>query len=198
MYSNIFTAHPFNMQSTMYPPRNVQQTSALSHRDSLPERPKLQPPLKGTFSTTVYHRPRSQYSISSTPPTSSPPAQPMITKALRPQVVTHEPAQYTLDDGPRDTPGTAAYYKTWAFRQKVSTGAAQVPGQEGEDGMEIDDSDDEDYERKPRQKDDVRSRVMVFSRTNVRRANAQRKVYERMQRSNRRLLVTLRSRYSHA
>jgi len=91
-----------------------------------------------------------------------------------------------LDDGPRGEPGTSAYYKSWAFRQKVSEGKAIVPKQEEEIGKEFDDSADEYYIKKRKPVHRRKSLVMVFSRTNVRRASTQRKVNERLQRFNRR------------
>lgn len=100
-----------------------------------------------------------------------------------------DPVQYTLDDGPRDVPDTAAYYKSWAFRTMVNEGTTLVPEQEDEAGEDPDDSADEDYIKRPKQADKTKLLVMIFSRTNVRRASMQRKVNERMQRSNRRMQV---------
>ncbi|KAJ4379796.1 hypothetical protein N0V86_004980 [Didymella sp. IMI 355093] len=79
-----------------------------------------------------------------------------------------------------------AYYKSWAFRQKVNKGKNIVLKQEGEASEDVDDSADEDYIEKPKHADKRLSLVMIFSTTNVRRASTRRKVNARMQRSNRR------------
>jgi hypothetical protein len=104
----------------------------------------------------------------------------------KPALARPDPTQYTLDDGPRDEPGTAAYYKSWAFRQKVNKGKNLVPKQEGEVGEDVNDSADEDYIKEPKHADKRSSLVMIFGTTNVRRAITQRKVNARMQSSNRR------------
>lgn len=92
-----------------------------------------------------------------------------------------------MDDGPRSEPGTSAYYKSWTFRQKVNEGKNIVPKQEDEVGEEFDDSADENYIRKRKPIYKKESLIMVFSRTNVRRASTQCKVNERLQRINRRM-----------
>ncbi|KAF2627155.1 hypothetical protein BU25DRAFT_469591 [Macroventuria anomochaeta] len=156
---------------------------------SLPQRPKMQPPLQGTFHAGFHPGARLVYSTNlTTPPTSSPIPQNNTTNGQQPSTAKPEPAQYTLEDGPRDALGTAAYYKSWVFRKKVIEGTTRVTGQEAEAeaGENIDDSADENYHKKSKQVDRTKSLVLIFSRTNVRRANAQRKVNERIQRANRR------------
>lgn len=56
--------------------------------------------------------------------------------------------QYTLDDGVHDEPGTAAYYKSWTFRQKVNEGSTIVPRQENEAGADIDDGTEGEHVRR--------------------------------------------------
>jgi len=155
---------------------------------SLPQRLKVQPPVKGTFYGSIYQYPRPPQPASylATPPTSSPLPQHDAIVTHKPFWKGQEPTLYTLDDGPRGEPGTSAYYKSWAFRQKVSEGKAIVPKQEEEIGKEFDDSADEYYIKKRKPVHRRKSLVMVFSRTNVRRASTQRKVNERLQRFNRR------------
>lgn len=121
-----------------------------------------------------------------TPPTSDPAPQHDTEASQQPAANGTDPAQYTLDDGPRGEPGTAAYYKSWAFRQKVKKGTNIVPEQGSDAGEVLDDSTDEGYAKKPRQTGKGESIIMVFSRTSVRRTRTQRKVTGRMQRSNRR------------
>ena len=97
----------------------------------------------------------------------------------------NDSAQYTLDDGPRGEPGTTAYYKSWPFRQKVNEGKAIVTKKEDEVSEDLDDSADEDYIEKRKLINKRESLIMVFSRKNIRRESTQRKVNERLQRSNR-------------
>ena len=98
-----------------------------------------------------------------------------------------EATKYTLDEGPRNAPGTAAYYRSWAFREKVNAGTNQRPRDDAEHGDRVDDSTDEDYKRKSKRVDQAKSLIVIFSRTNVRRANTRRKVDQRMKRANRRM-----------
>lgn len=144
--------------------------------------------MSGSFSSSVYPEPRRAHSaFLKTSPTSSPVPQ-HNTEATH-QCATNgpDPVQYSLEDGPRDLPGTAAYYKSWAFRIKDNEGTTLVPEQEDEAGEDLDDSADEDYIKRPKKAEKMKSLVVIFSRTNVRRASMQRKVNERMQRSNRRM-----------
>lgn len=83
-------------------------------------------------------------------------------------------------------PGTRAFYKSWAFRKKVNAGNNQVPGKNVEHSDGDNDKTDTDYKKKSKRTDSAKSFMLIFSRTNVRRANTQRKVDERMQRANRR------------
>ncbi|KAL1652951.1 hypothetical protein SLS61_004572 [Didymella pomorum] len=99
----------------------------------------------------------------------------------------HEPAYDILDDELRSEPGTSAYYKSWAFRLKDKEGATIVPKQKDEASEGLDDSGGEDYIKKRRSIHKRESLIMIFSRTNVRRASTRRKVYERLQRFSRRM-----------
>ncbi|KAF1928084.1 uncharacterized protein M421DRAFT_167349 [Didymella exigua CBS 183.55] len=151
---------------------------------SLSQRSKFQAPVKGLFYSSAYSGTRPSQA---TRPTSSPLLQHDAVATRKPALKGHGPAQYTLDNGPRDEPGTAAYYDSWTFRRKVKEGCTIVPRQAIEAGECLDDSADEDFIKKPKHTDERWSLVMVFSRTSVRRASTQRKVNERMQRSNRRM-----------
>lgn len=122
-----------------------------------------------------------------TPPSSSPTAQDNLTRACQPAVSNSRPTQYTSSEGSRDTPGSAAYYKSWAFRNKVNEGSVLAPVQESSAEEDFDDSADEDYGRQSTGFVKKASLVLIFSRTSVRRAKAGRKVDRRMQRANRRL-----------
>lgn len=92
-----------------------------------------------------------------------------------------------MSDAPRNTPGTAAYYRSWAFRAKVEYGKALMPGQDSSAEDSIDDSADEDFGEQGKKARDRKSLVVVLSRTSARRATAGRKVDRRKQRANRRL-----------
>lgn len=159
------------MQGSTYLTHNFQSAHGVSLKASasLPQRTNPQLPLKSTFSKGVYQCSRSLYSTSPTPPTSSSPIQDEATKIQQLTTTSYGQAQYTFEDRPRDAPGTAAYYKSWAFCQKVNAGTTQVPGQESEASKDIDDSANEDYDQKLKQRNKVRSLTAVFSRTNVRR-----------------------------
>lgn len=178
--NNYLPRHPRHAHSALLPPST-----------SLPQSSKSQPPLKGTFDTGVYQGARLVYPTGfTTSPTSSLVTQDDTTTDQRSATAKPEPAQYTLDDDPHDAPGTAAYYKSWAFRKKVNEGTTHVPGHKGEAGEDIDDSADEGYNKKPKQVARTESLVMVFSRTSVRCANTQRKMDRRMQKANRRMYVS--------
>lgn len=175
-----------NMYSMHHPQQAWRSSPGTSA--SLPQRPKLQPPVKGTFSSGVYVDARAPQTVYlATPPQSSPYPQRNTVTTQKPVSNGPDPTQYTFDDGPRSEPGTGAYYKSWAFRQKVNEGKVIKAMQEDEVGEQFDDSADEDYITKRKSILNRESLVMVFSRTNVRRASTQRKVNERMQRSNRRM-----------
>jgi hypothetical protein len=153
---------------------------------TLPQRQRTQQQLESDFNPHVYSG-LLVYGTSSTPP--SQPAVPPkhATKDRQPSIKSPKPAQYTLDDGKPDVPGTVAYYKSWAFRKKVKAGTAEVPGKNIKRSESIDDSADEDYVAKSGKSDGAKSLVMVFSRTSLRRAKSKRKVNRRMQLANRRM-----------
>ena len=102
-----------------------------------------------------------------------------------------EPAHYSFSDGQRDVPGTAAYYKSWTFRQKAEAGTTHVPGHGVEADTNMEDSVDGDYYKKSVEAEQKKSLVVIFGRTNVRRASTQRKADLRMQKTNRRLSVMI-------
>ena len=151
---------------------------------SLPQRPKLQTPVKGTFYADVPQNPRLLHLTGSMPIALGSVAEKDVIKDQRPASILNGPAVvYTLNDGPRDVPGTAAYYKSWAFRKKVNAGTNQVPGRDAEHGRGVDDNAYEDFDTKAHQ---AKTLVVISSRTNARRASTQRKVDKRMQKANRR------------
>jgi type IV secretory pathway VirB10-like protein len=176
-----------NIYSTHHPPQAWRPVPAPI--TSSPQHLRIQPPVKGSFNNSIYQDPRPSQPTSylATPSTSSPLPQHDALATQKPVLKDHEPTQYSLDNGPRSKPGTSAYYKSWAFRQKVNEGKAIVAKREDEVGEGCDDSANEDYvkKRKPNHKEE--SLIMVFSRTNGRRASTQRKVNERLQRFNRRM-----------
>lgn len=145
------------------------------------------PPPQGTSSATTYPVPRPVHAMSSKLPKLVPSSHKDPTKVQQSTSVTFEPTRYTLDDGSRDAPGKAAYYKSWAFRKKVNAGTNQVPGGDAEHRDSFGDIGNEGFHRKSRSADEAKSLVLVFSRTSVRRADTQRKFSMRMQRSNRRM-----------
>lgn len=104
-----------------------------------------------------------------------------------PAVIFSRPAEYTLNDGPRDVPGTAAYYKSWAFRKKVNAGTNQVPGRDAEYENIVSNNVCEELNKASTKLHQARSLVMISSRTNARRASTQRKVNRRMQKANKRM-----------
>jgi hypothetical protein len=156
---------------------------------SLPQRLKVPQPVKGTFYSSAYQDPRLSQPASypATPPTSSPLPRYDAIATQDPVSRGHEPAYDILDDELRSEPGTSAYYKSWAFRLKDKEGATIVPKQKDEASEGLDDSGGEDYIKKRRSIHKRESLIMIFSRTNVRRASTRRKVYERLQRFSRRM-----------
>ncbi|KAF1919880.1 hypothetical protein BDU57DRAFT_527800 [Ampelomyces quisqualis] len=94
-----------------------------------------------------------------------------------------EPAAY-FEEGAANTylaqfVGTAAYYKSRKFRNKEADGRAQVPGLEDYPAVSS-----ECVAEKPTVSGPL---VMIFGKTNVRRASLQRKFEIRLQRTNRRM-----------
>ncbi|KAJ4332792.1 hypothetical protein N0V95_009576 [Ascochyta clinopodiicola] len=159
--------------------------SAFPPHMSQAQHPTWQLPLKGTFSD-VYQDPLPYRTRSTSPKLS------VTTQTQNLSARLHKPAQYTFTDGPHDVPGTAAYYKSWTFRNKLAAGTAQVPRATAQN-TSGDDSTDEDYASNPLDIDKTRSLILIFSRANVHRGSARRKVDGRMQRANRRMWVMKRS-----
>lgn len=155
---------------------------------SFPPRPRVQPPAAGSFNSSAYPEISPSHSTYVTNlPTSSPVPQHGVVATQEPASKGPNPAKYTLDDEPRGEPGTAAFYKSWAFRQKVNEGTTMVPEQKkGGVSEGFYDSTDENFIEKTKHTEKKGSLVMVFSKTSVRRASTQRKADGRMQRSNRR------------
>ncbi|KAF1350551.1 hypothetical protein EJ07DRAFT_159481 [Lizonia empirigonia] len=164
-----------------------QAQRASSSSTSILQRFGSHPPPQGTFSATAYPVPRPVHAMSSKPPKLVPSSHKDPTKVQQSTPVTFEPAHYTLDNDSHDAPGTAAYYKSWAFRKKVNAGTNQVPGGDAEHRDSFGDIGNEVFHSKSRSADEAKSLVLVFSRTSVRRADTQRKFSRRMQRSNRRM-----------
>ncbi|KAF9694407.1 hypothetical protein EKO04_007625 [Ascochyta lentis] len=171
--------------TNLSPFRPVRSASSPQYT-SLPQRRTPQQPLRGTLHGDTHPGPLS-YCTNSTPP-----RLPIISpsdsaKYQQCSAKSSNPVVYTFNDGPREAPGTAAYYRSWTFRKKVSTGTAQIPREDAEHDQSIDDGGDEDYVEKHTNVGRAKSLVMIFSRTNVRQANTQRKVNKRMKQANRRM-----------
>ncbi|KAJ4312343.1 hypothetical protein N0V94_007497 [Neodidymelliopsis sp. IMI 364377] len=158
----------------------------LSEMD-LPQHPKFKAPHKNTFPANAYPIPLHISSTSSTRPNLDQEAQKSATNDQCQVSTAHEPAQYTWDDGPRDMPGTAAYYKSWTFRKKVNAGENLVPGEEAEEAGTVHKSDEDYRDEAHSIMNEQRSLIMILSRSGARRATTQRKVHARMQRANRRM-----------
>jgi hypothetical protein len=88
----------------------------------------------------------------------------------------------TWYEGPRDEPGTVEYYKTYAFRKKSQESVAVNIS--GKLKLEIDSKGQQDAPK--RRKMDKKTLIMVFRRTNVRRAASNTKAAVRVQKANRR------------
>jgi hypothetical protein len=94
-----------------------------------------------------------------------------------------EPAEY-VEEEPSNTylaqyVGTAAFYKSRWYKKKEADGKTQVPGP---------DSDSATFPERVVEKPKVsESLVMIFGKTNVRRASVERKFELRLQRTNRRM-----------
>ncbi|KAH7088725.1 hypothetical protein FB567DRAFT_590843 [Paraphoma chrysanthemicola] len=100
------------------------------------------------------------------------------------------------DLGAKHRPGTAAYYKSYAFRKIRNAGGEQVPGHTS---AEVDDEDGDvdmndagiGHDEKTRgavvEVKEKQELVMVFSLTNVRREKGLRKVGMRLKKYNRRM-----------
>lgn len=98
-----------------------------------------------------------------------------------------EPAEFTWDEGPSHLPGTAQYYRSSAFRKKKNAGVDQVPGAHKNAITYNMESDNESLGGKGASLQQRLSLVMIFSRTNVRRASDERMAHKRLQRHNRRM-----------
>lgn len=149
-------------------------------------------------STLLPSRPKEQAPPSPLTPSSPPTQAAAATKVVGdpPHPIMHhgrdsntsKPTGYTLDGGPAHLPGTAAYYKSAAFKKRhalknaaVPTSQPKAPIEEHDDGHDADDESSGVRKKGPR-----KSLVMVFGKTNVRRATASGNVHKRMQRRNRR------------
>lgn len=94
-----------------------------------------------------------------------------------------EPAEY-VEEEPSNTYlaqyiGTAAFYKSRRFKKKEADGKSQVPGPDGDSAI---------FPKRVVEKPKVsESLVMIFGKTNVRRASLVRKYELRLQRTNRRM-----------
>ena len=125
------------------------------------------------------------------PPPSAPP-QPVIVTRREPEnhVPTYTPAIYEWESNKdatlADIVGSAAYYKSRAFKIKKAKGEDQVPGsaREGTEQDAVNDNKDEDMpDAEP---ETSKSLIMIFGRTTVRRATTNDKFYLRMKRYNKR------------
>jgi hypothetical protein len=93
----------------------------------------------------------------------------------------YEPAQYIDEDEANpELPGTAAYYKSRKFLRKTAAGKIQVTEEVTKDNEDIGASNGKE---KPKEL------VMIFGKTNVRRADLNNKYTARLQRSNKRAKV---------
>lgn len=153
----------------------------------LSQRPKFQAPLKGTFHADVPPNPILLHLTGLIPTSFGQVAKKDITKNQRSTTLLSGPVEYTLNDGPRDVPGTAAYYKSWAFRKKVNAGTNQVPGRDAGHGKSADKDSYEHFDKASTKTYQTKSLVVISSRTNARRASTQRKVDKRIQKANRRM-----------
>jgi hypothetical protein len=90
----------------------------------------------------------------------------------------YEPAQYIdEDEASAELPGTTAYYTTRKFLRKTATGKIQVPGGAIKDNEDIGASNGKEKPEKL---------VMIFGKTNVRRADLNNRYTARLQRRNKR------------
>lgn len=150
------------------------------------QRPKSLLPLKGLSSKAAPKKVRFEtLEVPATLPTSSP-TEHVHTTHKRSTIRAVKPAGYGFYEGLPSTPGTAAYYKGRAFRKKVASGQAQVPGGQDRSDEDNEDRSGEDCLQQPPETPKSKSLIVVIGRTNVRRAKPQRKVDQRGQRSNRR------------
>jgi hypothetical protein len=152
----------------------------ISNRDrsainvSLPQRPKVQP------------LPHTDNELSA--PRTAPGAQPdvhMIDSSPSPHTTSpfnsngkllpdYKPAKcINEDEADAKSSGTAAFYKTRKFLRKTAAGKVQVPGGATENGAST-------------EKEKPKKLVIIFGKTNVRRAGLNNKCTARLQRSNKR------------
>jgi hypothetical protein len=112
----------------------------------------------------------------------SPPRTASPNESSKESVRNYAPAEYVDENETSiQLPGSAAYYKSRIFRHKTAAGNAQVPGKRTPDMQVIDNHKPMDNKAKPKRL------VMIFGRTNVRRAHVHNKFNTRLQRSNKRL-----------
>ena len=125
------------------------------------------------------------------PPPSAPP-QPVIVTQREPEkhVPTYKPAIYDWESNKdatlADIVGSAAYYKSRAFKIKKAKGEDQAPGRMREDTEQDAASDSKDEDMPDAEPDKPKSLIMIFGRTTVRRATTNDKFYLRMKRYNKR------------
>ncbi|CAO2655013.1 Nn.00g117460.m01.CDS01 [Neocucurbitaria sp. VM-36] len=96
--------------------------------------------------------------------------------------------EFTWGEGPAHLPGTAEYYKSTTFREKgKQAGKDQVTGKHPAAMNNTDDIDDDTFCETNAKSHKKTSLVMIFGRTNVRRASDMRMAHMRLQRYNRRM-----------
>ena len=182
-----FQHAPFPLQD-----RRLPDTSATASYtgSELPRRLKPQPPLRSidkTLATTTAIKSRPEVGNFRLPPPTSIATRPERERGAK----SHTPALYEAEDD-TDTklahlPGAAAYYKSRAFRRKKAVGQDQVPRHKihSTEDAAVSDSD-EDMDAANTTPEKPKSLIMIFSRSNARRARTNNKLYLRMQRQNKR------------
>jgi hypothetical protein len=104
----------------------------------------------------------------------------------------HKPTKWVFNDDDNheinavNIPGHAAYYKSQFFRNKVARGEVQIPGRPRRFVRDVVPSDEEKYMTRAKKIEIDQSLVLIFGKTNVRRASGTRKVDVRKQRRNQR------------
>ncbi|KAJ8118529.1 hypothetical protein OPT61_g500 [Boeremia exigua] len=172
------------MQDDKYLTQYAQADHSISFksRTALPQRTRLQLPLMSAPDPSAR---RAAHLVDSANvarlPISSQVVQNVTTKDRQSIAAMSGPVQYVLHDGECAVPGTAAYYKSLAFRQRAIKSSVSVLERD------FDHSTDEDFRVKVKHVQGKDSLILILGRAGVRRATAQRTVDRRMQRANRRL-----------
>jgi hypothetical protein len=155
------------------PSRDRSSNSMSSYR-----RPKVQP-LSHTDNessaprTAPGEQPEAEALRSPSPPRTT--ASAVLSGKLTPG---YEPVEYIdEDEANAELLGTTAYYKTRKFLRRTAAGKIQVPGGAAKDNEYIEASNGKEKRKKL---------VMIFGKTNVRRADLNNKYTARLQRSNKR------------